>query len=113
MVRSVLHREGFDVEEVSGGHDAIALMAEKSYDAVVLDLMMGDGNGEEVLRAIASMRPGRKCVVIISAAAPAKLEQLGSPNIQAKLRKPFDITQLVDAILGCVSSSADQRSTPS
>ena len=113
MVRSVLHREGFAVDEVDGGNDAIVRMTEKNYDAVVLDLMMGDGDGEEVLRALATMRPGRKCVVIISAAAPAKIEQLGSPNIQAKLRKPFDITQLVDAIRGCVSSSADQRSAPS
>lgn len=113
MVRSVLHREGFDVQEVGGGTDAIALMAEKSYDAVVLDIMMDEGNGEDVLRALAEMRPGHKCVVVISAAAPAVIDQLGVSNVRAKLRKPFDITALVAAIRECLSSSADPPSTSS
>lgn len=112
MVRSVLHREGFEVEEVAGGNDAIALMAEKSYDAVVLDVMMGEGNGEDVLRALAAMRPGHKCVVVISAAAPAVIDQLAISNVQAKLRKPFDIAQLVEAIRECLTSPADPASPP-
>ncbi len=108
MVRSVLHREGFAVEEVGGGNDAIALMTDKTYDAVVLDVMMGEGNGEDVLRALAAMRPGHKCVVVISAAAPTIIDQLGGPNIHTKLRKPFDITALVDAIRECLTSPNDR-----
>ena len=113
MVRSVLHREGFAVEEVDGGNHAIALMAEKNYDAVVLDIRMGQGNGEDVLRALAALKPGHKCVVVISAAAPATLDQLAAPNIHTKLRKPFDITALVEAVRGCLSSPADQGSATS
>lgn len=104
MVRSVLHREGFDVEEVAGGKDAIVRMAEKSYDAVVLDVMMRDGSGHEVLHVLASTRPAVKCVVVVSAASSATIEALPDANVQAKLRKPFDIDELVRAIRLCVAA---------
>ena len=106
MVRSVLHREGFDVQDVGGGNDAIALMAEKTYDAVVLDVMMRDGSGHDVLHVLASSRPAVKCVVVVSAASPAAIDALPDANVQAKLRKPFDIGELVEAIRRCVTPEA-------
>ncbi len=104
MVRTVLHREGFEVEDVASGNDAIALLSEKPYDAVVLDVMMDDGSGHDVLEALASMRPAVKCVVVVSAASPANLEKVDESNVLAKLRKPFDITALVEAIRGCIDA---------
>ena len=49
--------------------------------------MMSDGTGQEVLRALATMRPDVKCVVVISAASPANIEDVDVANVQAKLRK--------------------------
>ena len=106
MVRSVLHREGFAVEEVGCGNDAIALMAQKSYDALVLDVMMRDGSGHDVLHVLASSRPAEKCVVVVSAASPAAIDALPDANVQATLRKPFDITELVEAVRRCVTPEA-------
>ena len=111
MVRSVLHREGFAVEEVSGGNDAIALLAQKNYDAVVLDVMMRDGSGHDVLHVLASSRPAVKCVVVVSAASPAAIDALPDANVQAKLRKPFDITELVGAVHRCVTAEPDHTTT--
>jgi CheY-like chemotaxis protein len=114
MVRTVLHREGFEVTDVASGNDAIALLNEKPYDAVVLDVMMGDGSGHDVLEALASMRPAAKCVVVVSAASPASIEKVDESNVRAKLRKPFDIAALVEAIRQCLDDdngrpSADAR----
>jgi two-component system response regulator PilR (NtrC family) len=103
MVRSILGREGFTVEAVANGNDAIARLIERQYDAVVLDIMMGHGSGEEVLEVLATRRPNVKCVVVISAAAPALLEKIAAANVQAKLRKPFDIHELVTAVRNCFS----------
>jgi CheY-like chemotaxis protein len=107
MVRSILAREGFTVEVVANGNDAISRLIERQYDAVVLDVMMGQGSGHEVLEVLATRRPDVKCVVVISAAAPAVLEKIGTANVQAKLRKPFDIHELVTAVRGCVSAAED------
>ena len=101
VMRTILRREGFEVEDVASGNDAIALLNDKPYDAVVLEVMMGDGSGHDVLDALAAMRPAVRCVVVVSAASPADIEKVDESNVRAKLRKPFDITALVEAIRGC------------
>jgi DNA-binding response OmpR family regulator len=102
LVRTVLQREHFDVEEVHTGHQAITRIGERHYDAVVLDIMMGEGSGHEVLEALGRERPGVKCVVVISAASNASIEMIEAANVEAKLRKPFDIDALVHAVRNCV-----------
>ena len=48
--------EGYDVETSSNGRDAIAAMAESSFDAVLLDVMMPGINGLEVARSLRAAR---------------------------------------------------------
>jgi two-component system response regulator HydG len=105
MVRSVLHHYGFEVDDAGSGNDAIALMNERSYDAVVLDVMMQDGSGHDVLHVLASTRPAVKCVVVVSATSLAKIADVSDANVVAKLRKPFDITELVAAVRRCMPSA--------
>ena len=104
MVRSVLVREGFEVEVAGTGNDAVALLDANYYDAVVLDIMMGQGSGQDVLDLLEERRPGVKCVVVISSASSVKLAQFNGPNVAVKLRKPFDIQELVDAVRRCISA---------
>jgi DNA-binding response OmpR family regulator len=77
-------------------------MTGKPYDEVVLDPMMVDGSGEDVLRTMGSMRPNVKCVVVISGMSAADIDGVDEANVQAKLRKPFDIAELIAAIRSCV-----------
>ncbi len=101
LVRIVLRRERFEVDEASNGNEALARLRIKKYDAVVLDLMMGPGNGFEVLDALNDHRPGEKCVIVVTAATPAVIDDLRSDNVFAKLRKPFDINELVGQVRRC------------
>jgi CheY-like chemotaxis protein len=110
MMRSILRREGFVVDEVGSGNDAIARLTEKLYDAVVLDVMMRDGSGHDVLHALSSLRPSVKCVVVVSALSQAKIDELPHANVQARLRKPFDIGALVTAVDRCVTAGSDPPS---
>jgi len=107
VVRAILRRHGFVVDEAAGGHEAIARIEQQRFDVLLLDLLMGSGGGEDVLAALNAVRPGAKCVVIMSAASPAKLAALESPNVAAKLRKPFDIDALLDAVQSCCPPSSN------
>lgn len=102
MVRAVLQHDGFEVEDVGSGNQAIARIREKLYDAVVLDIMMGNGSGQDVLQALAVERPNQKCVVVISATSQPNIDKLDIANVKIKLRKPFNISELVDAVNKCV-----------
>ena len=102
LVRTLLEREGFAVENAESGDVAITAIEEKKFDAVVLDLMMRDGSGHDVLQVLATKRPDVKCVVVISATSAANIAALDHANVEAKLQKPFDINDLVDAVRRCV-----------
>jgi len=103
LVRTILTRQGFTVEEAAGGREAIARIEQQQYDVLLLDLMMTDGSGEDVLDALRVSRfAPRKCVIILSAVSAGKLAALESPNVAAKLRKPFDLDELVEAVRTCV-----------
>lgn len=101
LVATLLLREGFAVDDVKSGHQAINALDEKHYDVLVLDLMMRDGTGHDVLQKVSVQRPNVKCVVVISATSPAYIDALDSPNIEAKLRKPFSIHDLLAAVRKC------------
>ena len=45
-----LEHEGFDVDSVFDGEEALDKMSENGYDAIVLDIMMSKKDGLEVLR---------------------------------------------------------------
>ena len=83
---------------VQSGNAAIASLTAKQYDAVVLDLMMREGSGHDVLKTVAAQRPHAKYVVVISATSAANIEAVEMDNVVAKLRKPFDIHELLAAV---------------
>ena len=101
FIRAVLEREGLLVEEAADGRQALAKIRHDGYDAIVLDLMMPLVSGYDVLAEITRERPNSKCVVIISAAAAREIEQADPSIVRAKLRKPFDIQDLVAAVHSC------------
>jgi DNA-binding response OmpR family regulator len=101
LVRRVLVREAMEVDEAANGEEAVGYLRNKHYDAILLDLMMGPGNGFDVLNALKELRPGEKLVIVMSAASQAMIDEAGRENVGATLRKPFDIDALVSAVRDC------------
>jgi DNA-binding response OmpR family regulator len=80
-------------------------MAKAPYNAVILDLMMPGVSGFEVLAHLEKETPSRKCVIVVSAASEKTIERLQSPAIHSKLRKPFDLDELLAQIEDCMGRS--------
>ncbi|WP_333876285.1 EAL domain-containing protein [Methylobacter sp.] len=64
LVRLKLKREGYDVVHASIGHQAMMLLHEQNFDAVLIDFYLPDMNGLEVLTAIHSFKPKATCIMI-------------------------------------------------
>jgi len=101
MIVAVLTREGYEVDEAFSGQQALEEIAWDGYQAIVLDLMMPFISGFDVLRAISNARPDSRCVVVMSAASQTNLDEVNSPLVRAKLRKPFDVAELIEAVRSC------------
>src|SRR4029434_7359587 len=80
----------------SGGHEALALLAREKFSLVLLDLMMPDLNGEEVLKIIKG-NPDTRDVSVVVLSADTDTEMISKcteSGADDYLTKPFNPTIL-------------------
>jgi CheY-like chemotaxis protein len=107
LVATILRRERYDVDTATGGREALTMIERTPYDVIVLDLMMPEVSGLDVLRSFHDRAPNIKCIVIMSAASSLDIERAINPNVFAALRKPFEISALLSVIQGCIACTCD------
>ena len=104
MILAVLHQAGFAADGAANGDEALSLLDATDYSAVVLDVVMPGISGIEVMRRMASTGRHTKCVVLMSAGIESLLDDAPPALVHTKLRKPFNIKDVVEAVRGCVES---------
>jgi len=106
LVKIVLEREGFTVEGTKSGAAAIELLTSLAYDLLIVDLMMPDIGGEQLLGYLEETQPKYLRRVIITTASPGRLSCEFLQRICRLLAKPFDIEQLVIIAKECAQPDA-------
>jgi two-component system OmpR family response regulator len=95
MLSRGLRREGYAVDAVGTGVDAVWSITETGYDAVVLDAMIPPPDGFEVCRQIRAA--GRWVPVLMLTARDGVLDKVHGLDAGADdyLTKPFDLPELL------------------
>ena len=95
VLKRGLEEEGFAVDVVAEGAEAVWLANENSYDAVVLDVMLPDTDGFEVCRRLRS--DGRWVPVLMLTARDAVDDRVRGLDVGADdyLTKPFAFSELL------------------
>lgn len=98
MMSATLRKEGYIVEGASTYATAIDKLGSYSYDCILLDITLPDGNGLDILREI--KKSGNEVNVIITSARDSiddKIEglELGADDY---LAKPFHLAELAARI---------------
>lgn len=110
LFRALLKRAGMAVECVTNGEEGLSRLAARSYDAIVLDLMMPVCSGFDVLRQFAATSPELLRKTIVTTGVNERLlGEIDRGSVYAVIRKPFDIDDLSETILKCVEQPAAQR----
>ena len=73
-------------------------MEEQANDAVVIDAVMPDLEGEEVLRRLRATRPEIPDILVTGFGDDATLRRFESAGVEAVLRKPYEPEALVDQV---------------
>lgn len=95
LIRSALVRAGFTVDVLNGALDADAAIRSISYDAVILDLGLPDGEGLSVLDGMRS-RADTTPVLVLTARDSVEDRVLGlNTGADDYLVKPFAAEELV------------------
>lgn len=98
LKQTILERAGHSVTGSSNANDAIALLANESYDAVVTDWKLGEESGRQILLAA---KLGAQVPVIVVSGYCDEAFRAVEPQADIYLEKPVDATELV-AILGAL-----------
>ena len=95
ILKLYLQREGYQVNSVSNGRDAIDFLIVKAVDIVLLDWMMPIKNGMETLKEIRQLNIPVKILMLTAKGENADEAAGLTFGADDYLRKPFDIKILL------------------
>jgi len=106
MYKFKLEHGGYEVQFAYNGSDGIKLASDFKPDLILLDLMMPEMSGDQMLQKLRSTDWGKNIKVIILTNigeddAPPILTQLGVDRYVVKAQNtPSEVSNMVDEILG-------------
>ena len=99
-LRAELQRQDVSVESTGDAPTACALLDEQRFCGLVLDLVLTDSNGFEVLRHLESTRTKIPTVVITQKLPAYVREMLDEDQVKLVFPKPIEMRVLTAVILG-------------
>ena len=99
LVGKLLGRHGIAFDTVSNGREAIEALRRRRYSVLVLDLMVPEANGFEVIDVIKRENLNVP-VAVVSAVSQQALTKLDLDIVKLVITKPFDVDEFSKAIVG-------------
>ena len=97
LLQVIVERSGCEAYPAPDGAEALRLLNEKTFDVLLLDLMMPVMNGYELLPHLRVMSH-RPAVLVITAMMGERYLELDTDVVTAILHKPFDVDFLADLV---------------
>jgi len=104
---ALLKRAGFAVDAAFTAEEARSRYARGAHRVALLDLMLPDGDGIDVLRDLRAEDPDLKAIVITANGSINKAVEAMRAGAFDFLVKPFDETRLLKAVEAALASVAD------
>jgi DNA-binding response OmpR family regulator len=98
LVSKLLKDEGFRVDVVLTGREAIAAIGAAKYDVMLLDLMMPHEGGLTVIRHLEAGDKGKLQRVIVLSGSPESVLGNVRDSVAGIVQKPFEPEQLIGAV---------------
>ena len=110
LVEKLLGRHGIEIDAAQDGLVAIEKLRAESYAVILLDLMLPEASGYEVIDFI--KRNGITTpVVVVSAVSQQSLTKLDRDIVKLVISKPFDVAEFTTAVVGfCRADEHTSRS---
>jgi two-component system OmpR family response regulator len=109
VLRQALAESGFAVDTAADGEEGLCKAQQTDYDAIILDLMLPQLDGREVLRRL---RTTKNSPVLVLTARDAPAEKIANLNLGADdyLTKPFDLEELIARVRALIRRSSNHPS---
>jgi two-component system, OmpR family, response regulator len=105
MLGAALRRQGYVLETAANGAEAIDRLTDGTYSVVLLDLLMPNVDGFEVLKYLRERRPeAARCLIVMTALTEASRQLYSYREVVHVVKKPFDLDDLLSRINSCIQS---------
>ena len=106
LVEKLLTRKGVEIVTAHDGREAIGHLRDGDFSVVVLDLMVPEVNGFEVIDFI-KREEKRVPVAVVSAVSQQALTDLDLDVVKLVISKPFDVVEFTKGVIGLCNQGAD------
>jgi DNA-binding response OmpR family regulator len=106
LVEKLLTRKGVEIVTAHDGRAAIDHLRDGDFSVVVLDLMVPQINGFEVIDFI-KREEKRVPVAVVSAVSQQALTELDLDIVKLVISKPFDVDEFTKGVVGLCNQGAD------
>jgi two-component system, response regulator, stage 0 sporulation protein F len=97
LLATLTRRNGLEPLVASNGKEAMDLLKQRTFDLIILDLMMPGASGFDVLGFLESETRTER-VIVCTAAGPHSIAGIESAAVTAVIRKPFDIDEFAATV---------------
>jgi DNA-binding response OmpR family regulator len=108
LVEKLLRRHAIEIDLAGDGRTAIDKLRTNAYSVLILDLMVPEMNGFDVIDFLKS--EGNKVpVAVVSAVSQQALTKLDLDVVKVVISKPFDVDEFTKAVLQlCEEGASDE-----
>jgi CheY-like chemotaxis protein len=108
LLCTILRRRGLSVDSARNGAEALERCERCRYAVILLDLMMPQLSGYEVLEEFGRRgRTERPMILVLTAGAEPR--NLSADLVAGTIRKPFDVEMIVDSISAALTTFAERE----
>ena len=106
MLATYLELAGYRIVQAANGKEGLARLAERSFDLIVLDLLMPEMDGIRFLRLLSAQPGPTPKVLVLSASATADVvATLDFPCVVGVFRKPVQPPVLIERIAAILAGA--------
>ncbi|MEW5805876.1 MAG: response regulator, partial [Acidobacteriota bacterium] len=109
MVREILSRRGHSVEEAENAHKALALLQKENFPIIILDIMMPEITGIELMEEIRKIDPNVLIIIITAYATMDLAIDALKKGAYDFLKKPFEPEELLKSVSNALLQSWTSR----
>ena len=109
ILRFNLKKEGYNVLEAYDGEAALNIALEKNPDLILLDVMLPDQDGLEIVKNLRMKQEYKKLPILMVTAKTTELDKVKGLDIGADdyMTKPFGVMELISRVKALLRRSGD------
>ena len=98
LARFLLEHAGHEVDEASGGQQAIEATEKKTYNLILMDIQMPGMDGLTATRLIKEKKPGTRVVAVTARVMKNDRQSILDAGCDGYIEKPLDIDNFTKQI---------------